>query len=281
MNIKILNQNKQELDYDSFVFNGGEVSIKLKDNLKFKYESKIITIIARVQSSEELIKLALIKNALDLEFKFPVDLILPYIPYARQDRVCDKGESFSLNVFTDILNSLNFKSVTVFDPHSDVAPALINNVRVISQFDIFDKNTDLISYVMKNIGVFVSPDAGANKKTAKLAGYFGHQEFVRADKLRDLTNGQIKETVVYCDDLDGRNVMMVDDIADGGATFCFLAKELKKKNAGKIILFVTHGIFSKGFECFEDIDEIITTNSFQEFHNVPEKVEIYEIEKYI
>lgn len=281
MNIKILNQNKQELDYDSFVFNGGEVSIKLKDNLKFKCESKIITIIARVQSSEELIRLALIKNALDLEFNLPVDLILPYIPYARQDRVCDKGESFSLKVFTDILNSLNFKSVTVFDPHSDVAPALINNVRVISQFDIFDKNTDLISYVMKNIGAFVSPDAGANKKTAKLAGYFGHQEFIRADKLRDLTNGKIKETVVYCDDLGGCNVMLADDIADGGATFQFLAKELKKKNTGKIILFVTHGIFSRGFDCFDDIDEIITTNSFKEFDNVPEKVKVYEIEKYI
>lgn len=282
--IKILNQNNQSLGHNNFVFNGGEVSVKLEENHLFKSETTCLKVIARIQSSEDFMQLALIKNALDLEYRIPVDLVMPYIPYARQDRVCDKGEAFSLKVFANLLNGLCFRKVTVFDPHSDVAPALINNIRVISQFDIFNRNTDLIKFVMANVNAFVSPDAGANKKTAKLAGYFEHREFIRADKLRDLSNGNIKETVIYTDDLNGQNVMMVDDLADGSATFCFLAKQLKNKGAGKIGLFVTHGIFANGFEkCWESgIDYIITTNSFRDFpDNNDERLTMINIEKYL
>ena len=63
--------------------------------------------------------------------------------------------------------------------------------------------------------------------------------------------------------------MIADDICVGGATFIALAKELKKKNAGKVVLFITHGVFSKGVdELFNSgIDEIWTTNSYNETYD--------------
>lgn len=270
MNIKVYNKNEkntfEELKYESFVFSGGEVSVKFKPNYRVMPQSEF-KIVARLQNTQDLFSLALIKDAIIKNFKDVgvINLVMPYIPYARQDRVCAGGESFSLKVFCDYINSLSFNKVKVYDPHSDVAPALINNVEVYDQIEFFQNRDELAQIVFQNQVVFVSPDAGANKKTTKLAGYFGRQIFIRADKLRNLETGDILETVVYADDLQGQNVMIVDDIADGGATFKFLAKELKKLGAGKVILFVTHGIFSKGFEhLLEDIDEIITTNSFKE-----------------
>ena len=108
---------------------------------------------------------------------------------------------------------------------------------------------------------FVIPDAGANKKTAKIASYFGHSSFIRADKLRNLSTGDILETVVYGDVVG--NITIVDDLCDGGKTFIELAKVLKQKGAEKINLYVTHGIFSKGtYPLYTaGIDYIITTNS--------------------
>lgn len=286
-NIKIYCDNV-ELNYETFVFSGGEVQVKLDaSNLKFFTLAQQITIqiIARIQNSEELFRLALIKDAL-INKGVPssnLDLFLYYIPYARQDRICAEGEAFSLKVFTNFINSLNFAHVIVLDPHSDVSPALFNNVVVYSQLDVFRNWRELSNRVQKGC-IFGSPDAGANKKTASVAKYFGHSEFIRADKLRDLSNGKILETIVYCDDLKGRDVMMIDDLCDGGATFILLAEALKKKNAGKVILYVSHGIFSKGMATLlrAGIDEIWTTDSFKLIYperQIPE-VHILELEKH-
>jgi ribose-phosphate pyrophosphokinase len=265
MSLRIF-KNELELTYKNFVFPGGEVSIKLDaQNFKFFDRLGVVKIFAKLQNSQDFFFLAMAKDSLKKLGETRVDLILPYVPYARQDRVCDKGESFSLQVFCNLLNSLDFESVTIFDPHSDVTPALINNVKVISQLDIIS-GSRFNEYLCNSKFVFVSPDAGANKKVSSLASYFMHQRFIRADKLRDLTNGNIKEIVVYADDLTGVNPVIIDDLIDGGGTFVGLAKELKKKKAQKVILYVTHGIFSKGCDSlFENgIDEIWCTDSFKD-----------------
>ncbi len=206
-----------------------------------------------------------------------INLFMPYIPYARQDRVCDKGESFSLKVFGDYINSLGFDKVTVFDPHSDVTKAVFDNLEIVTQLDVISNWRELSNCIGKTI--LVSPDAGANKKTSDIAKYFAHSSFIRSDKLRDLATGQIKETIVYCNDLQGADVSIIDDLADGAATFCFLAKELKKKNAGNINLYVTHGIFSKGFDTIfnSGITKVWTTNSFRTDLNQVENLNVFNL----
>lgn len=274
--IKII-KNGLALDFKSFLFPGGEISVKLKaHDYRFFHSTGQITILANLTNANDIMELVMVKDALGrIVPGNTVNLFMPYVPYARQDRVCDKGESFSLYTFAKLINLLNFNSVIICDPHSEVTPALINNVKVISQFDLVNKNLALTNRIIHC--VLVSPDAGANKKTAEIAKYLGHDSFVRADKLRDLTNGNIKETIVYCDDFKGKDVVCVDDICDGGRTFIELAKVCKAKNCGKFILYVTHGIFSKGVKVLFDggIDEIYTTDSFQWITD-PNEIGFYE-----
>lgn len=264
MNIKLF-RNNRELSAKHWIFPGGEIGIKIEDpNLKLRYsEDHYQTVLCRAQNSVDVFGIAMAKNALENTDgqKLPTRLFLPSVPYGRQDRICDRGEAFSLKVFANFINSLKFDQVTIIDPHSDVTSALINNVNVISQFDIIHRWQEFKNRVNTNC-VFVSADAGANKKTAKVAGYFSRHTFVRADKLRDLTNGNILDTIVYCDDFNGMDVIVIDDICDGGRTFTELAKVCKSKNCGKFVLYCTHGIFSKGTK-LENIDEIWTTNSFR------------------
>lgn len=257
-----LQNEKHEVEFDSFTFPAGEESVKFK---RKSYVGGAFTIIAKINSSAEVMKLALINDALKRMADEKINLFIPYLPYARQDRACVEGEAFSLKVFAEFINHLNFNTVTVADPHSDVInDSLIKNLKVISQLDIIGRFQDFKGRVIHS--ELLSVDAGSNKKMAKIAKYFGHKDFVRCDKLRDLSNGNIKETIVYKDDFGGKDVVALDDLCDGGKSFTELAKVCKVKNCGKFILYVTHGIFSKGADVLFDggIDECWTTNSYKD-----------------
>src|ERR1019366_6917050 len=89
----------------------------------------------RIQSANDLVELLMSneiysRNGSRDDFK---KIIIPYFPYARQDRITEKHTAFSLKVFAKLINDLNFDEVVSLDVHSDVTPALVNNMRVVSQ----------------------------------------------------------------------------------------------------------------------------------------------------
>lgn len=280
MNIKI-KADGVPVEYETFVFSGGELQTKLVDPFNEAHQVKEVSIFARLTNSEEVIRLALLKDAIERLWAgdYKINLTMPYTPYARQDRVCYKGEAFSLRILASLVNFLNFNSVTVYDPHSDVTGGLFNNVKIVTQVDILSSWEKFWSkFYLPTQNILVSPDAGSNKKVSEFAKWIGHREFARADKLRNLQTGQIIETVVYKEDFEGKNVIILDDICDGGRTFVELAKILRTRNCGKIALYVTHGIFSNGVDyLFHYIDEVWTTNSFREEYD--EQVNVLDIEK--
>lgn len=250
-----------------FLFSGGECHIKLEsDHFKFKFASGPINIIARIQDANSFIELALAKDALERMFpKVDINLYSFWMPFGQQDKIFVPGEPLSVKVFANLINSLSFSRIFIADPHSEIPAAIFDNIEIISQLKIIENFPEFTKRVMRG-ATFVSPDAGGNKKTAALCSYFGHSEFIRADKRRNLATGEILETVVFADDLQGRDIIIADDIAKGSATFIELAKVLKKKGAANIVLYCTHGIFSKGTRIVYDggISEIFTTNSFYE-----------------
>ncbi len=272
MNIKIFLDNI-ELPYQRFTFPAGEVGVKITNFYRRKNYNvpKLQTpykFWAKIRSSDDLMALALLKNAIHEEVGWDQSchLYLTYLPYGRQDRVCNTGESFSLKVLANFINSLSFDKVFLFDPHSDVAAPLFNRATVFSQLEIIHKFSEFSARCLGPGKYLIAPDAGANKKTAAIAKYFSHSEFVRADKLRDLSNGNILETIVYKDDFKGADVICCDDLCDGGRTFTELARVCKSKGCGKFVLYVTHGVFSKGLVPLLEggVDEIYCTDSFRE-----------------
>jgi ribose-phosphate pyrophosphokinase len=95
---------------------------------------------------------------------------------------------------------------------------------------------------------------------------FGLCNVVYCNKKRDPETGKLDGFSIYDYDpnpnSNGTELLIVDDICDGGGTFVGLAKKLREAGAKKVHLFVTHGIFSKGVP-LEGIDTIYTTDSFQ------------------
>ncbi len=250
----------EEIQFESFTFSGGEPHIKVNSDFDM---SKSVTITHRLNSFNDLGLLCLAVDALQrMEAKLGT-LIIPYFPSARQDRVMIKGEPLSVKVYADIINSLKFKKVIVFDAHSEVTPAVLNNCNHVTNHIFIEK-------VVQEIGSsvsLISPDGGALKKIYKVSEFWGGIEVVECSKVRDVKTGKLTGFTVYADNLHGKDCLIVDDICDGGGTFIGLAEELKNKNAGKLYLVVSHGIFSKGFEALKCFERIFTTDSFKNMEN--------------
>ena len=88
----------------------------------------------------------------------------------------------------------------------------------------------------------------AQSKNTKIAELpYVNFPFLHGEKVRDQLSGKITSYELKGKP-EGMNVMIVDDICDGGATFVILAKALYEGGAKEVNLFVTHGIFSKGLE---------------------------------
>jgi ribose-phosphate pyrophosphokinase len=265
-----------EIEFETFIFNGGEVHLKLNNRIDY---SKIVKVIItnRIKNSDDLMSILIAKDALERKGVKNFELVMPYIPYARQDRVCVDGESFTLKVFINLINSANFDKVIVLDPHSDVAPALINNCKIVNNhgfvdrciYEIYNKLDKGLNHKHYERFYLISPDAGSNKKISKLAiknvVSLDGCNVIKCDKNRNVLNGNITDVTVYADELQGKDCIIVDDICDGGRTFIELAKKLKEKNAGNLYLLITHGIFSNGLSVLgEYFKKIYCTNSFKD-----------------
>jgi ribose-phosphate pyrophosphokinase len=230
---------KMELDYEFFKFPGGEVHFKVEQPLILENGLHIKT---DLSNSDEVMLMMLMADAYRHRDKY---LELLYTPYARQDRRTSHGEPFSLRVMANLINSCGFKWVTVYDPHSDVTPALINNIYVIKRLQLVQE-MGFIKNFNRNGVVIVSPDAGAMKANNDTAMYFNVPHVV-ATKVRDVTTGEISHTEVHTSiDLEDKHLFILDDICDGGRTFIELAKVLRERKPRSLTLYVTVGIFSKG-----------------------------------
>jgi ribose-phosphate pyrophosphokinase len=243
--------NSGKLEYDYFTFSGGEEHVRIK-----RVYSKNITMSANLRSSRHVMQMLLLNDALK-RMGCSIKLRVDYVPYARQDRVCNVGEALSIKVFADLINSCGFDTVTIVDPHSDVTPALINNCEVIEQHSAVTRIRH------REYSVVVAPDAGASKKAFKVAKELGVDTVVIAEKVRDVSTGHILKTHIAVGKLDKARILVVDDICDGGRTFIELAKVIYSNSNYEILdLFVTHGIFSQGVKNVkEHFDNIYTTDS--------------------
>lgn len=247
-------------------FPGGEINANINTNDDDRVRISFVPqpeIFARITNSDDLMLVLLYADALKRDGYSNINLVMYYVPYSRQDRVCNPGEAFSLKVFCDIINSVGFKQVTIFDPHSDVTPALLHNVDVMSRFEYMKYRIMGINF--PEYDYIVCPDGGARKKVmedVKYVKFKNEPRIVFCDKVRDLQTGKLSGFEVYADDCSG-DCLIIDDICDGGGTFIGLANVLKSRGATNIDLFVSHGIFSQGLDKFEGLfRRVYTTSSY-------------------
>lgn len=164
---------------------------------------------------------------------------LPYFPFARDDRRNTNADAFELGLAIHLAGKL---SVVIADPHSDVTGQLPHISQGVTVAVALERRPSLANCV------FALADAGAEKKAGPWLKHFGLQS-TPCGKKRDTSTGRLTEFVVHDPAAVGlRNVVIVDDICDGGGTFVGLAEKLKEHCAASVTLIVTHGLFTKGVD---------------------------------
>lgn len=206
-----------------------------------------------------------------------IELQMPYIPNARQDRVKGEEDIFTLKYFARLINAMELSKVTVLDPHSYVSEALIDRIEVQSPKKYVEKVIEELEKESGEQVLLFFPDEGACKRYASMFT----RPYIFGMKQREWTTGKIKglEIMGEPDKIKNRNILIVDDICSRGGTFLHSAKALKKLGAKQIYLYVSHceNTILKG-ELLEGnlVEKVYTTNSI--FTKEHKKVEVMSYE---
>ena len=286
-----------EIGFKSWKFPAGEVGVKLDGITDSDFSIFDIYIEWNCESQyfhDEFVQVLQIADVIKTNRpKSAIVLFVPYLPYSRQDRACNQGESFALKVFVNAVKSAGVNIILTVDQHSNLS------------FDGFIHSFDqsvFVSQIQDTFDWFVSPDKGAFEKTKKNAEYVCTSQIdavrkgtrsilhipspfamhkVRTPDGISYDSDTSKEDVLYGD------VLITDDICDGGATFLMCAKAIREKHprVRSISLYVSHGIFSKGVDSlFEVFDNIYTANLMTSDENTTKKFvkinNLYKGEKY-
>lgn len=251
-------------EVETFIFYGGEDHVRLP-HMKARWAQ----IKAYLYSADDIMCLFLTVDALrQINPTIVIDLTIPYLPYARQDRVCSAGEAWSLRVMVDLIGKLGVNKLSIIDPHSHIAHRLFleegKDVEVVSLIDIFKDYQEVIKPERFTL---IAPDEGAARKVSDLASHY-ELPVLYCKKARDLSTGAITSMEVPDSVEPGVNYLIVDDICDGGRTFITLAEKFARKGVTRenLYLYVTHGIFSKGTMLLRD--NFIQIYCYHKFPNV-------------
>jgi ribose-phosphate pyrophosphokinase len=254
--------DKHEVKFETTIFPDGTSQIwkiNLPDFLS-PFDNNHIQILWMFENEGELMHVAQLAQLVQVTYDQPdIELVCPYLPYARQDKRISNTASFALYTFAEILYHLNITRVETFDAHSSVDTATL----IYSYSPDNFHNSLLMQNGIQCYDMVCFPDKGAKERY--VPSFIG-MEKIFCEKIRNQLTGEITGLRVVNDynyDITNKRILIVDDICDGGMTFIKVAEALKPYQPKQIDLAVSHGLFSKGKQVLHDagITNIYTTNS--------------------
>lgn len=244
-----------------------------------------VLITFKYENDSDLIKLLFVKRYLDeLDSVTDIFLDIYYMPYSRMDR-SENGSPFTLQYISEFINSMNFTSIAIVEPHSDVTIDLVN--------DSFPEyiNFYLIKDVMEEINFdtqedyIMFPDAGAAKRYEKML----FPNILIGEKVRNFDTGKIESLDIIGNiETKPNKVLIIDDLSSYGGTFAMSANKLRELGFNEVYLLVAHAennVF-KG-SLFDHIDKLFTTDSILSDEdclknkNMESKLKVFRVEDYL
>jgi len=186
--------------------------------------------------------------------------IMPYMGYARQDKQFLNGEVITMSAVAKMLQSVGAKKVIVVDIHSNIAlnhfKIPTENVSAIPELAKYFKKLNL-----KN-PLVVSPDMGGYSRSKKFASLL-KTDFIVLKKHRDRKTGRVSIQTAKVD-VQGKDLILVDDIISTGDSIIKAAQFLKKQKCKRVFVACTHGLLVEGAEKKirkAGVSRIISTNT--------------------
>ena len=237
-------------------FSDGEMQIIINESVRGAY---VFFIQSTFGPAENILELLLMIDSARRASAGYITAVIPYFGYARQDRKDKPRVPISAKLMANILQAAGADRVVTMDLHADQIQGFFD-----IPVDHLKSEAIFIPYLNKqkldNV-TFASPDVGGVKRARVYAQHFD-RDLVICDKERRKANEVRKITVIG--DVEGADVILVDDLVDTAGTLCKAADALIEKGAKSVRAMCTHPVLSGiAYENIEksQLKELITTDT--------------------
>ncbi len=222
---------------------------------------------------EHIIEFLLLSDALERAGARHVHAVIPWYGYSLQDKIFRPREALSAKVVANLVSNAHIKRTYLLDVHNtSIAGFFSVPTHHLSALELFS------DYVKKNFGldnaVVASPDFGGLKRAWVFAKHLD-LPWVNLDKRRNPSTGEIEQMEIH-GEVEGKKVLVFDDVIVSGSTVIEATKVLKEAGAQEVHFLATHGLLvDEARERMDQslIDSIVITNSVN--HNeLPEKFKV-------
>lgn len=203
-----------------------------------------------------------------------INVIMPFLYESRQHKRT-KRESLDCALALQELTDMGVANIITFDAHD---PRVQNSIPL-SGFDSFNPPYQFMKALFRAVPdlipdkdhlMIISPDEGAMHRAVYFSNVLGVDMgmFYKRRDYSTIINGKnpIVAHEFLGDDVQGKDVIIVDDMISSGGSMLDVAKQLKSRNAGRVFVCTTFGLFTDGLEKFDEyyekgyINKVITTN---------------------
>jgi ribose-phosphate pyrophosphokinase len=245
-------------------FSDGEMSPFIAESVR---GHEVFIIQSTIPPSDNLMELLLMVDAAKRASASSVNVVIPYFGYARQDRKDKPRVSIAAKMIANLLTAAGADRIMTCDLHADQIQGFFD-----IPVDHMDGAYIFVPY-LKSLGLsdimFASPDVGGIKRARSFAKFF-EAELAVCDKYRKEANKI--ESMRLIGEVDGMDVVLVDDLVDTAGTICKAASLLKEKGAKSVRAVCTHAVLSgKAYENIESsvLEEIVVSDTILLNHPSP------------
>ncbi|MCR2039189.1 ribose-phosphate pyrophosphokinase [Campylobacter helveticus] len=238
-------------------FSDGEISVQIDESVRGKDVFIIQSTCA--PANDNLMELLILTDALRRSSANSITAIIPYFGYARQDRKANPRVPISAKLVADLIEAAGIDRVATIDLHAGQIQGFFN-IPVDNLYGSIVFNDYIKSKHFEN-AIVGSPDIGGIARARSVAKKLG-LDIIIVDKRRERANES--EVMNIIGGVNGKDVVLVDDIIDTAGTIVKAAKALKEKGAKSVMACCTHAVLSG--EAYEriakgDLDELVITDT--------------------
>ncbi|WP_194774502.1 ribose-phosphate pyrophosphokinase [Pararhodonellum marinum] len=230
-------------------FSDGELSPSFDESVR---GCTVFLIQSTNPSADYLMELCLMIDAAKRASAYKVVAVVPYYGYARQDRKDKPRVSIAAKLVANILTSAGADRIMTCDLHAGQIQGFFD-----IPLDHLNGSAIFVPYLqnleLKDL-IFASPDVGGVTRARSYAKYF-EVDMVVCDKYRKRANEIASMQVIG--DVEGKDVVLVDDLIDTAGTMCKAAQIIMEKGAKSVRAVVTHGVLSGN--AYENIENSVLT----------------------
>ena len=217
-------------------FSDGEFSVSFEESIRGQY---IYLVQSTFPNSDNLMELLLMIDAAKRASAYKVIAVIPYYGWARQDRKDKPRVSIGAKLIADMLSVAGVDRIITMDLHADQIQGFFN-----IPVDHLYASTIFVPYIkslkLKNL-VIASPDVGGTKRAGSYAKHL-EVPMVLGHKTREKANVVGEMRIIG--DVMGKDVIIVDDMADTAGTLCKAANLIMENGANSVRAIVSHGVMS-------------------------------------